>query len=87
MILDPQLLAEISEYVIVELLSIFNEDDPGDSKTTNDVLPNKVLGIFLYDSGQWFCLNAASCIQLISACELVRVSPNGSRVFLRVLPS
>ena len=40
MILDPQLLVEIFECIIVELLSIVRDDDPGDSEAANDTLPN-----------------------------------------------
>jgi len=57
MILDPQLLAKISECVIVELLSIIKDDDLGDSKAANDALPDEVSDIFLCDSSQWFYLD------------------------------
>ena len=57
MVLDPQLLAEIFECVIVKLLSIVRDEDLGDFEAANDAFPNEALNIFLYDSGQWFCLN------------------------------
>ena len=57
MILDPQLLAKIFDCVIVELLSIVRDEDPGDFKVTNDALLDEVLDIFFCDNGQWFCLN------------------------------
>ena len=56
-VLDPQLLAEIFECVIVKLLSIVRDEDLGDFEAANDAFPNEALNIFLYDSGQWFCLN------------------------------
>ena len=46
MILDPQLLAKIFECVIVELLSIVRDEDPGDFKVANDALLDEVLDIF-----------------------------------------
>ena len=50
MILDPQLLAKISDCVIIVLLSIIKDDDLRDSEAANDALPNEVLNIFLCDS-------------------------------------
>ena len=46
MILDPQLLAKIFECVIVELLSIVRDEDPGDFKVANDAHLDEVLDIF-----------------------------------------
>lgn len=57
MILDSQLLAKISECIIVELLSIVRDDDLRDSEAANDALSDEVSDIFLCDSGQWFCLD------------------------------
>ena len=50
-------MAEISERVVVELLSIVRDDDPQDSEVVNDTLPDEASDIFLHDSGQWFCLD------------------------------
>ena len=57
MVLNPQLLAKISERVIVKLFSIVKDEDPGDSEAVNDTFPDEVSNIFLCNSGQWFCLN------------------------------
>ena len=56
-VLDPQLLAEIPKCIIVELLSFVGDEDPRDSDTVDDVFLDKVLDIFLHNSGQWFDLN------------------------------
>ena len=53
-------MAEISEYVIVKLLSIVRDKDHGDSEATNDAFPDETSEILLHDSGQWFCLNSFS---------------------------
>ena len=57
MILDPQLLAKISKCIIVELLSIVRDDDPGNSEVANDASLLEASDIFLYNSGQWFYLD------------------------------
>ena len=57
MILNPQLLPKIFECIIVKLLSIIKDDDPRDFEVANDAPPDEASNIFLYDSGQWFCLN------------------------------
>ena len=59
-VLDSQLLAEVSEGVVVKLLAIVGDEDPGNSKAANDVLPNEVSDIFLCDSSQRFHLNPFS---------------------------
>jgi len=57
MVLDPQLLAEIFECVIVELLSIVRDEDPRDFEATNDASPDEATDILFCDSGQWFGLD------------------------------
>ena len=57
MVLDPKLLVEIFECVVVKLLSIVKDEDLRDLKAVNDTFPNEVLDIFLHDNGQWFCLD------------------------------
>ena len=57
MVLNPQLLAKISECIIVKLFSIVKDEDPGDSEAANDTFPDEVSNIFLCNNGQWFCLN------------------------------
>ena len=47
----PNLLAEISECIIVELLAIVKDEDSGDSKATNDTFLDKALDVLLCDSG------------------------------------
>lgn len=54
MILNPQLLIEVSKCIIVELLSIVRNKDFKDSKATNDALPDKALDVLLSDYGQGF---------------------------------
>ena len=51
MVLDPQLLAEIFECIIIELLSIVKYEDPGDFEAANDAFPNKAPDILFRDSG------------------------------------
>ena len=51
MVLDPQLLAKISECVIVKLLFVVGYEGLGDFEMANDVFPNKVPDILLRDSG------------------------------------
>ena len=50
-VLNPQLLAKISKFVIVELLSIVRDEDPGDSEVTNDAFLDKVPDVLLRDNG------------------------------------
>ena len=49
MVLDLQLLAKVFEHVVVELLSIIRDKDPGNSESANDALPNEATNIFLCD--------------------------------------
>lgn len=56
-VLDPQLLTEISEYIVVELLSIIRDEDPGDFEAAHDAFPNEAPNILFYDSGQRFYLD------------------------------
>ena len=51
MVIDPQLLAKISECVIVKLLFVVGYEGLGDFEMANDVFPNKVPDILLRDSG------------------------------------
>ena len=51
MVLDPQLLAKISECVIVKLLFVDGYEGLGDSEMANDVFTNKVPDVLLCDSG------------------------------------
>lgn len=51
MVFYSQLLVEISECIVVKLLSINRDEDSRDSEATNDVLPDKVLDFFLSDNG------------------------------------
>ena len=56
-VLDPQLLAEILECIIIELLSIVRHEDSGDSEMADDVFLDEASDIFLCDNGQWFGLD------------------------------
>ena len=47
----PNLLAEISECIIVELLAIVRDEDSGDSKAANDTFLGKALDVLFRDSG------------------------------------
>jgi len=49
--LIPNLLAEISECIIVELLAIVRDEDSRDSKAANDTFLDKALDVLLRDSG------------------------------------
>ena len=49
MVLDPQLLIEISELVVVKLSSIVRDNHPQDPKLIDNVLLDKVLYFDLYD--------------------------------------
>ena len=46
---SSQLLAKVSECVIVELLSIVKDEDPRNSELADDAFPDKVTDIFLRD--------------------------------------
>ena len=50
-------MAEITECIIVELLSIVKHEDSRDSETADDVFLEEASNIFLCDSGQWFSLD------------------------------
>ena len=50
-VLNPQLLAEISEYNIVKLFSIVKDEDLGDFEAANDAFPDETSNIFLCDGG------------------------------------
>ena len=50
-------MVEISKCVIIKLLSVVRDEDPGDSEAANDAFLNEAPDILLRDSGQWFCLN------------------------------
>ena len=43
MVLDSQLIAEISERNVVKLLAIVRDEGPGDPKLTDDVVSNKAM--------------------------------------------
>ena len=60
MVFNSQLLAEVPECVVVELLSIIREEDPGDFEATNDAFPDEVSDVFLGDSGQGLYFNLFS---------------------------
>ena len=47
-------MTKISKCIIVELLSIVGDEDPGNSKVANDAFPSEAPDIFIRDSGQWF---------------------------------
>lgn len=47
MVLDPQLLTEIYECVVVGLLSIIKDEDPRDSKVANDAFRDSGLRFYL----------------------------------------
>ena len=57
MVLDPQLLVEISKCVIVELPSIVRDEGSRDSEAANDASPNEATDILFCDSGQWLGLD------------------------------
>ena len=54
-VLYSQLLAKVSEHVIVKLLSIIRDDDLRNFESADDALPNEATDIFLRDGCQWFC--------------------------------
>ena len=56
-VLDLQLLTEISERIIIKLLSIIKGKDSKDAEVANNVFPDKASDILLYDSGPRFYLN------------------------------
>ena len=51
MVLDPQLLVEISKCDIVKLFFIVKDKDLGDSEEANNAFPDETLNIFLCDGG------------------------------------
>ena len=57
MILDPQLLAEISECVVIELFSIIRDEDYRDAKSTNDIFLDETVNISPRDGSQGFSLD------------------------------
>ena len=50
MILDPQLLTEIPECVVIELFSIVRNENPRDAEMVNGTLPDEIVNVLLYDS-------------------------------------
>ena len=40
MVLNPQLIAKVSECIIVELFAIVRDEDPRDPKLADDNIPN-----------------------------------------------
>ena len=50
-VLDPQLLAEISKCIIVELLAVVKDEDSRNSEVANDTFPDKAPDVLLCDSG------------------------------------
>lgn len=60
MVFDPQLLAEVSECIVVELFAIFRDEDSGDTEVANDALPNEASDILLGNGGLGFCLDPLS---------------------------
>ena len=54
------MLAEVSECVVVELLSIVKDKDSRNSEVTNDVLPYKALDVLFSDRGQGFLFDPLS---------------------------
>ena len=46
MVLNSQLLAEFSECIIVELLSVVQDEDHGDSKVANNAFQTKLQTFF-----------------------------------------
>ena len=57
MILDPQLLVEIFERVVIELFSIIRDEDSRDAKVTNDIFLDKTINIPPRDGSQGFGLD------------------------------
>ena len=57
MILDPQLLAEIFERVVIELFSIIRVEDSRDAKMTNDIFLDETINIPPRDGSQGFGLD------------------------------
>ena len=60
MILDPQLLAEVSKRVVIEFLSIIKDEDSRDTKAANDTFPNETVNIPPRDGSQEFGLDPFS---------------------------
>ena len=54
MILDPQLLTEIPECVVIELFSIVRNENPRDVEMVNNTLPDEIVNVLLCDSSQGF---------------------------------
>ena len=54
MMSNPQLRAKISKRVVVELLSIFRDQDSRDPVPTDDVSPDEASYVFIRDGGQCF---------------------------------
>ena len=56
MVLDSQLIAEVSEHIVVELLAIVRNEGPKDPKPIDDALSDKATDILFRDGCQWLCL-------------------------------
>ena len=56
MVGDGEIREEWFESIIVELPCIVRDNNLGNSKSTNDVFPDKVLGVLLNDFGERFRL-------------------------------
>ena len=54
MVLVPQLLAKVSECIVVKLFAIVRDEDPRNPESVNDALLDEVTNIFLRDGCQWF---------------------------------
>ena len=56
-VLDPQLLAKISECFIIKLLSTIKDKDFRDPKATDNAFPDEASYVLLGDRVQRFCFN------------------------------
>ena len=63
MMRDGKVRVELLESIIIELFGVVRDDDLGNSKLTDDVLPNKIFSVPLCDFGE--------CLYIYPLCEVV----------------
>ena len=56
MVFDSQLIAKVSECIVVEVFAIVRNEGPRDPILVDDALPNEATNILFHDDCQWFCL-------------------------------
>ena len=62
MVFYPQLLAEVPEYIVIELPSIIRDKDSKDAEAASDAFLDEASDILLNDNGKRFCLDPFSKI-------------------------